>query len=771
MSTIPKTRIRIAADLFRFEAFNDVLRADEDYRPKFRAGDDIQFEIGFFNNGTLQDLSGIASVTLEIKPLDAELIERFAEDDDADNYDLRGPDLSLTPIRSKTIAASDLNTGLTETNWNSRDPEHCHALISLSAAESNIAAGDRWLTIAITTNDSPGLTRTVCAGPIRVLGGGLSQSASPESNAPETFYNTDEADARFLQLSNNLADLSDTTAARENLGLGETATPTFAGLNVSTDGVVDFHDNRLTQVGDASAEADALNRRIGDARYLRAASNLADLPSPSTAREQLDIYSKAETDELAAKPFGASLYLDGVSGYIALPNPVPAGEQWTFAAEVQYAGSAASTNRYSLCGGVEGPGGLSINYQPSSGQWLVYNIGGPTFSLGNHSINDAKFHRVAVSGDSGLVKLYVDGALVSSVDTSADTTDYPAIRYIGVRETSLEGLEQFWTGYFKHVAVFNLALSASEIAAIYTPQPTWPRVPPIYRWAGSPGGIYSSDWSAGLDGWGTSGLTTNPGQTVDGVDDALVLTSDTSTGGHLLNFVPFSPFTATSGLFLVSIDYYFPSSNTVVDNLGLAIRGSTRFDVVTATDEWVTLMWVIDASTFTSANAYVYLRSAGQNAYTGNDTDWAAIRNLKITQLGALAAFSAAQDSRIGSQLHDASPSAYDGVLSETGATWTAPNHTAFLRVRSADASSAMYLIRGGDILPANAVVTSVIVDGQLYPASGTQTATRRRIRLLPDGSSLDVQRSSGGAHETIVEDVPVASLSDVDIIINYQTY
>ncbi|MGE9296386.1 MAG: hypothetical protein ACQKBV_08895 [Puniceicoccales bacterium] len=179
MSTFPRSRIRIAADLFHFDNFTDALRADiSGYTPKFRAGDDVQFEIALFNDGSLlTDFSGVSSLHLEIKPLGPEDNPAYATDLEYEQ-ELRGPGTEVTPIRSKALAASELNTTLTLPNWEDASPEHAHAIIVLSSAEANLAPGDRWLTLAVTTTGFPTQTRTIAAGPIRILGGGRYEVAS-----------------------------------------------------------------------------------------------------------------------------------------------------------------------------------------------------------------------------------------------------------------------------------------------------------------------------------------------------------------------------------------------------------------------------------------------------------------------------------------------------------------------------------------------------------------------------------------------------------------
>lgn len=199
MSTISQSRLRIAADLFNYESFTDVLRADvSGYIPKLRAGDAHRIELALLEGGTLLDVSNIASLTLEIKPIETQISETFDGEKESD-VDLRGPSYDAGLLLAKTLAGDELYAGLTEMEWESEAPDKAHAVFILDAVDTLLAPGDRWLTISLLTTDAPALVRTVCAGRIRILGGGQSNGAPVADIPGETFYNSVEADARFMR--------------------------------------------------------------------------------------------------------------------------------------------------------------------------------------------------------------------------------------------------------------------------------------------------------------------------------------------------------------------------------------------------------------------------------------------------------------------------------------------------------------------------------------------------------------------------------------------
>jgi len=198
MSTLGRTRLRLAADAACFDAPLDTLRRAT---PQFWRGNDVQFEIAAFFNGALLDVSNLASLTLEIRPLGS---------------NGQAPDPSFAPLMGATITAFDNTTTLDD--WNAGAKQH--AVVVYTAAQSNVAAGAAWLSIFAITNDSPGRVITLCAGPVRVLEDGAGLATTPMPTA-DTFYTAAESDARFAAIgaggegapAGNSNPLMDATAA------------------------------------------------------------------------------------------------------------------------------------------------------------------------------------------------------------------------------------------------------------------------------------------------------------------------------------------------------------------------------------------------------------------------------------------------------------------------------------------------------------------------------------------------------------------------------
>lgn len=424
MSTLPRARIRIAADLFHFDNFADLLRSDiTGYIPKLRAGDDAQFEIALFNDGELlTDLSGISTLHLEIKPLHAEAQPAFNADDYED-YDLRGPAADVSPIREKTVDAASLNDTLTPTEWDSLEPSLAHTVITLDAAETNLAPGDRWLTLAVTTTDTPAQTRTIAAGRIRILGGGRSQGA-PASATGDSYYSATQSDARYLQKLSNLADLDDASTARDNLELGS------AALLDAID-----EDNFASQSDQ-------------------------HLPTQQSVKAYVDAAIAGVSDGAQSPRHG--VLLDGAAGCIDLGGEFDQDMSTTWSVTGWLRTSASS-------GVVVRKGSGSAFYQLAIvGGALQASLEDGSSSAGvtGPSVNDNAWHSFVLSVNpaaSDGLKLYVDGQLSGSDDpTSLGTLTNGDSLYLGASN----GSSGFYAGALSDLGFHSASLSADEAQSL-----------------------------------------------------------------------------------------------------------------------------------------------------------------------------------------------------------------------------------------------------------------------------------------------------------------
>jgi hypothetical protein len=193
---------------------------------------------------------------------------------------------------------------------------------------------------------------------------------------------------------------------------------------------------------------------------------------------------------------GQAFDLDGSSGYLQWPSPnsLPLGNQprtlalWfrtpqqlsqnTESALIQY-GNESSGNMFGLITSGNAPGRLYFfGYS--------YDLAGTTALLPN------TWYFGAVTFDGTTLRLYVNGQEENSMNASGLNTQLNASGLtVGYRNAGTR-----WTGQLDEVAIWNRALTAAEVQAIYTAGPAGMCLP-----AQSTPPAYASQFNAGDDGW------------------------------------------------------------------------------------------------------------------------------------------------------------------------------------------------------------------------------------------------------------------------------
>lgn len=182
MPTITRQRIRIAADAASFQPPLDLLR---NAVPAFWRANDVQFEIGLFHLGVLQDVDNVASIALELRE---------------PGEDGAPPDMTVAPLLR--VVQEGPFDNINGTDWTAGS--HQHFTLVLTPEETRLRAGPAWLVLQATTDDSPPRALTLTAGPLRIVADGLGLEEGDPALPQPAYYTATAADARFARRAQNL---------------------------------------------------------------------------------------------------------------------------------------------------------------------------------------------------------------------------------------------------------------------------------------------------------------------------------------------------------------------------------------------------------------------------------------------------------------------------------------------------------------------------------------------------------------------------------------
>jgi len=102
----------------------------------------------------------------------------------------------------------------------------------------------------------------------------------------------------------------------------------------------------------------------------------------------------------------------------------------------------------------------------NSVQFTAGRVDNDRIVLGNVDINDGQWHHIVGVGDANAVSLYVDGVLDNIKRTPGTMT--PDDEPVCIGENSEQPARgRFWNGWIDDVCVFNCALDANDVKALY----------------------------------------------------------------------------------------------------------------------------------------------------------------------------------------------------------------------------------------------------------------------------------------------------------------
>lgn len=265
------------------------------------------------------------------------------------------------------------------------------------------------------------------------------------------------------------------------------------------------------------------------------------------------------------------------------------------------------------------------------GQWVHI-----TATFGGAGPNSAS--GFANAGDE--INLYINGQIISMASAGNNAS------YTGMSNTSQDvwiGRQNvsYSNGFIKNVRIFNREVSATEVSNLYNYNTiNGPSLVDFAdQWAEANGGVYTSDFSAGVDSHSAAGgAVAGNIDSIGGENDTLRLTIDSSTGNHQI-LRSITSFTTVGKRYRFDADVYIPSTNTNVNGIEFNSDGSSGVNVInstTTTDAWVRL----SGELIGSYSEYRFrMKSSGSYVFTGNGTDVIYVKNVKITQIGILADF------------------------------------------------------------------------------------------------------------------------------------
>jgi hypothetical protein len=124
----------------------------------------------------------------------------------------------------------------------------------------------------------------------------------------------------------------------------------------------------------------------------------------------------------------------------------------------------------------------------------------------------------------------------------------------------------------------------------------------------------------------------------------------------------------------------------------------------------------------------------------------------------------------IGRHLQDLHPDARHALASATGVTHLLPKKSGVIQRKAYNAASSQLFIEATDILPANAVITAIILDGRRLTVLDTvqQTLTSRRIYITTSTNTLTFSRTAATSAGTALATGDAVSAASCNIAIEY---
>jgi hypothetical protein len=179
----------------------------------------------------------------------------------------------------------------------------------------------------------------------------------------------------------------------------------------------------------------------------------------------------------ASGEVGEAFSFSGSNSYVSIPDS-PSLDSLTNSITLELWMKAGQTNANADWKGIVTKGNSAAwRLQATAGaQTLTWNFNTSVnsfFITGTRNVNDGQWHHVAATYDGANMFLYVDGSLDASAPATGSILPASDLVCIGanskayVPSCGCQQLGYFFNGLIDEVSLYNRALSAAEILAIY----------------------------------------------------------------------------------------------------------------------------------------------------------------------------------------------------------------------------------------------------------------------------------------------------------------
>jgi len=283
------------------------------------------------------------------------------------------------------------------------------------------------------------------------------------------------------------------------------------------------------------------------------------------------------------------------------------------------------------------------------------------------------YHVVAVFTRTGSITGYANAVVKSSLNISTRTNSVNNALpvYLGAYSGG-----SCWSGSIAYARLYNCAISAAEIATLYNNgRPDLAEIPVKYKW-GSQTAFYTSDFSAGVNGWGGTRCTVAGNiDAIGGQDNNLRSYASADNANH--NFYTANLALTKGKAYKVSVDYYIPSANTNTNGVKFKLGSAgTLTSTQTVLNTWTTYSWTVSDYN-DDGYTYAFHVKAGSDTFVGANSvtdDLIYVRNVVITEVGCVAEYKAANSSLVTA--YDSSSNTLNGTntavtLSNNSKIWS----------------------------------------------------------------------------------------------------